>query len=235
MKNMNRIMKILGVVVLLLLFSCNSKNNKRETKELKGTLDGYYDGKEVSASMRRYIEQWEQTEPTQNEFYSSFSYHGLKGLGYEEGISRRDPSTIIKVEDTYYVYYTRSPKTAPPVGYKKATKSLPANTWDMCDIYYATSKDGKTWEEQGITAARGPEGEFDDRSVFTPDIMVYKGKYYLYYQAVKFPYTERSKNVIGMSWSNSPEGPWHRHPEPVLVPGKPGKFGNDSSKRSNII
>ena len=41
-------MKILGVVVLLLLFSCNSENNKSEieTKELKGTLDGYYDGKE---------------------------------------------------------------------------------------------------------------------------------------------------------------------------------------------
>jgi hypothetical protein len=119
---MKPIKKIIGVVVLLLLVSCNSENSKsdKETKGLKGTLDGYYDDKEVSASMRRYIEQWNQTEPTQNEFYSSFSYHGLKGLEYEEGISRRDPSTIIKVEDTYYVYYTRSPKTARPVGYKKS-------------------------------------------------------------------------------------------------------------------
>jgi len=230
------IFKTMVIALLCLSAACTSNKGERENKqkELTGTLDGYYDGKEVSASMRRYIEQWNQTEPTQNEFYSSFSYHGIKGLEYEEGISRRDPSTIIKVEDTYYVYYTRSPKTARPVGYKKATKALPANTWDMCDIYYATSKDGKTWEEQGITAARGPEGEFDDRSVFTPDIMAYQGKYYLYYQAVKFPYTERSKNVIGMSWSNSPTGPWHRHPEPVLVSGKPGKFGEDSRKRSNI-
>ena len=76
-----------------------------------------------------------------------------------------------------------------------------------------------------MAAKRGPEGEFDDRSVFTPDVYVLsQGKYYLYYQAVKFPYTERSKNVIGMSWSYSPTGPWNRHPEPVLKSGKSGVF-----------
>lgn len=222
----------LGIATVIL--GCKTYTTSTSQQPLEGTLDGYYDGKEVSTSMRRYIEQWDQTEPTQNEFYSSFSYHGLKGLEYEEGISRRDPSTIIKVDGTYYVYYTRSPKTEAPVGYVKATKSLPANTWDMCDIYYATSKDGKVWKEQGVAAKRGPEGAFDDRSVFTPDIMFYKGKYYLYYQAVKFPYTERSKNVIGMSWSNSPEGPWTRHPEPVLQAGKSGVFIEGSRKRSHI-
>lgn len=222
----------LGIATVFL--GCKTYTTSTSQQPLDGTLDGYYDGKEVSASMRRYIEQWGQTEPTQNEFYSSFSYHGLKGLEYEEGISRRDPSTIIKVDGTYYVYYTRSPKTEAPVGYVKATKFLPANTWDMCDIYYATSKDGKVWKEQGVAAKRGPEGAFDDRSVFTPDIMFYEGKYYLYYQAVKFPYTERSKNVIGMSWSYSPEGPWTRHPEPVLQAGKSGVFIEGSRKRSHI-
>ena len=106
--------------------------------------------------MKRYIEHWQQTEPSQNEFYTSFSYYPMKGLEYEKGISRRDPSTNIKVKKTYYVYYTRSPKTVAPVGYKKATKTIPANTWDLCDIYYATSKDGKSWKEQGkrlITSA----------------------------------------------------------------------------------
>lgn len=225
---------VMPLSVIMVLMGCKTYESNSAKKSLSGTLDGYYDGKEVSASMRRYIEQWNQTEPTQNEFYSSFSYHGLKGLGYEEGISRRDPSTIIKVDGTYYVYYTRSPKTQAPVGYLKATKSLPANTWDMCDIYYATSKDGKVWEEQGVAAKRGPEGEFDDRSVFTPDIMHYKGKYYLYYQAVKFPYTERSKNVIGMSWSYSPTGPWNRHPEPILKSGKSGVFVEGSKKRAHI-
>lgn len=234
--SMNNLMiKCCFVLATFGFISCASDTDCEDKHDtLSGTIDGYYDGKEVSASMRRYIEQWNQTEPSQNEFYSSFSYQTMKGLEYEEGISRRDPSTVIKVDGLYYVYYTRSPKTAAPVGYKKATKSLPANTWDLCDIYYATSKDGKTWKEQGISASRGPEGAFDDRSVFTPDIMRYQGKYYLYYQAVKYPYTERSKNVIGMSWSDSPNGPWHRHPEPVLVAGKSGVFGKNTTKRWDI-
>ncbi|MCD6355272.1 MAG: family 43 glycosylhydrolase, partial [Prolixibacteraceae bacterium] len=188
----------------------------------------------LSASMLRYKTIWEDKEPRENEFYSSFKYFPVKGLGYEEGISRRDPSTIIKVNGKYYVYYTRSPKTPAPVGYDKATKTLPATTWDLCNIYYATSTDGKNWQEEGLAVSRGHEGKFDDRSVFTPDIMVYKGKYYLYYQAVKFPYKRRTKNVIGMSWADSPDGPWHRYSKPVLVPGEAGEWEGDEDNRSMI-
>ena len=218
-----------------IFFGCkfNSDENKLVIREKK-SIDGYYDNKDVSLSMRRYIDFWGQKEPSKNEFYSSFSYYPLKGLEYEKGISRRDPSSIIKVNGLYYVYYTRSQRSGPPVGYKKATKTLPANTWDLCDIFYATSKDMINWQEQGISVSRGSIGSFDDRSVFTPDIMVYKGKYYLYYQAVSSPFTERSKNVIGMSWADKPEGPWYKHNEPILTTGKPGKFKNDSSRRSHI-
>ena len=164
-----------------IFFGCkfNSDENKLVNREKK-SIDGYYDNKDVSLSMRRYIDFWGQKEPSKNEFYSSFSYYPLKGLEYEKGISRRDPSSIIKVNGLYYVFYTRSQRSGPPVGYKKATKTLPANTWDLCDIFYATSKDMINWQEQGISVSRGSIGSFDDRSVFTPDIMVYKGKYYLY-------------------------------------------------------
>lgn len=208
------------LVLLLALTSCGG-HNKDENQEL-------------SASMYRYKTLWQDTEPRDNEFYTSFSYFPIKGLEYEEGISRRDPSTIIKVGDKYYVYYTRSPKTPAPVGYAKSDENLPAVTWDLCDIYYATSTDGITWKEQGPAVKRGPKGEFDDRSVFTPDIMCYKGKYYLYYQAVKAPYKIRSKNVIGMSWAESPDGPWHRCPHPVLEPGESGEWEGDSDDRSKI-
>ena len=213
-------------LISVLLFSCSPKQSccQEEKEELAG----------LSASMKRYKTQWKNKEPRENEFYTNFRYYPVKGLEYEEGISRRDPSTVIKVDDLYYVYYTRSPKTLAPVGYKKATETLPANTWDLCSIYYATSKDGKTWKEQGVAVPRGPKGEFDDRSVFTADIMVYEGKYYLYYQAVKAPFGQRTKNVIGMSWADSPEGPWHRHPEPVLKPGKAGEWEGDEDIRSNI-
>ncbi|MGL1885134.1 MAG: family 43 glycosylhydrolase [Reichenbachiella sp.] len=188
----------------------------------------------LSASMKRYKTIWDNKEPRENEFYTSFKYFPVNGLGYEEGVSRRDPSTVIYVDDKYYVYYTRSINSSPPVGYDKATESLPATTWDLCDIYYATSTDGENWKEIGPAAVRGEKGQFDDRSVFTPDIMIYQGRYYLYYQAVKFPYKRRTKNVIGMAWADSPEGPWHRHSEPVLSPGKPGQWKGEIDDRSEI-
>lgn len=206
----------------------------KETSTHKEDLSKYDDVTKLSASMQRYKTQWEDNEPRDNEYYSSFAYHPVNGLGYEEGISRRDPSTVIKVNGKYYVYYTRSPKTPAPVGYDKATETLPANTWDLCDIYYATSTDGQNWIEQGPAAKRGPKGTFDDRSVFTPDIMRYNGKYYLYYQAVQGQYKRRTRNVIGMSWADSPDGPWHRHPEPVLRPGKAGEWDGEKDNRSKI-
>ncbi len=187
-----------------------------------------------SAAMKRYQEMWESKNPYDNEFYSSFRYKPLKGLEMEEGVSRRDASQILKVADTYYVYYTKVDMKNGVVGYAKADATTPANTWDLADIFYATSKDTYTWKEQGLAIPRGPKGEFDDRSVFTPGVLAWQGKYYLYYQAVKAPYNQRTKNVIGMSWADSPEGPWHRHPEPVLTSGKSGVWQGEKPIRSLI-
>jgi len=188
----------------------------------------------LSLAMKRYQDQWNHENPRDNEFYSSFSYSILKGLEMEEGVSRRDASQIIKVGGIYYVYYTKVTMDKPPLGYQNADENTPANTWDMADIFYATSKDGVTWQEQGVAVPRGPKGKFDDRSVFTPGVLQWKEKFYLYYQAVKWPYNQRSKNVIGMSWAKSPSGPWYRHPEPILKTGKSGKWKGEKPIRSLI-
>ena len=45
---------------------------------------------------------------------------------------------------------------------------------------------------------RGPEGAFDDRAVFTPEIFTHEDRYYLVYQVVKAPYVVRVKNQIAM-------------------------------------
>jgi hypothetical protein len=150
-----------------------------------------------SAAMKRYREVWGGKNPYDNELYASFRYSPAHGLGYEPGVSRRDPSGVILVDGTYYVYYTRSLSSVEPVGYKNADDTTPAVTWDYSAIYFATSEDGHLWKEQGKAVGPGPRGEFDDRSVFTPDVLEWKGKYYLYYQAVKAPYRVRSRNVIG--------------------------------------
>ena len=141
-----------------------------------------------SAAMQRYRDTWGGKNPYDNEFYASFKYSPAQGLGYEPGVSRRDPSRVIRVNGMYYVYYTRSLSSAEPVGYKNADASTPAVSWDYSAIYYATSQDGHHWQERGQAVAPGPRGEFDDRSVFTPDVLEWQGKYYLYYTAVPKPF-----------------------------------------------
>ena len=85
----------------------------------------------------KYIDFWGQKEP-QNEFYSSSLVIIQKGLEYEKrGISRRDPSSIIKVNGLYYVYYTRQ-RSGPPVDIKMLLKN--PQYMGFMDIYCATSK-----------------------------------------------------------------------------------------------
>ncbi|MCG9792351.1 family 43 glycosylhydrolase [Flavobacterium algicola] len=136
-----------------------------------------------------------------------FTYEDIKGIGIDTKYNRRDNSDIIKVGDTYYIWYSRmdSPITS---GY-----------W--ATIWYATSKDeGHTWQEQGMALDLGEKGTFDSQSVFTPNILAYKGKYYLYYTGVK-PTSRNLKGdfegnyttditAFGLAVSDSPNGPFKR-------------------------
>lgn len=136
-----------------------------------------------------------------------FTYQPISGIGLDSIYNRRDNSDIIKVGDTYFVWYSRmdSPTTS---GY-----------W--ATIWYATSTDdGFTWQEQGIALGLGEKGAFDSHSVFTPNILAHKDKYYLYYTGVK-PTPGNLKEefegnhttditAIGLAVSDSPEGPFER-------------------------
>ena len=75
----------------------------------------------------------------------------------------------------------------------------------------------------------------DDRSVFTPEVMEWKGKYYLCYQAVKSPYTVRVKNTIGMACADSPEGLWTKTDKPVLEPSDTGEWEGDEDNRFKVV
>jgi arylsulfatase A-like enzyme len=147
-----------------------------------------------------------------------FSYQQLGDIGLEKGVTRRDPSDVIKVSDTYYVYYSR-------VVHEKA--HLKASAYLGGTIWYATSKDqGRTWTEKGQALGPGKQGTFDSLSVFTPNIVKFKSKYYLYYTGVKptnakSPHFENNSTTditaLGIAVSNSPAGPFKRiTDEPVL-------------------
>lgn len=125
----------------------------------------------------------------------SFSTSPAVNIGVEKGVMRRDPSDIIKVNDLYYVWYTKGNRFA---GYNAT-------------IWYATSPDGHTWNEKGEALARGGVGSWDEQSVFTPNILEANGKFWLFYTAVPKPFINTdTKTAIGLSVSDSPDGPWEK-------------------------
>ena len=110
--------------------------------------------RELSASMERMYDIWNPHEDRGNEFFSNFKYSPLGGFSREPNVSRRDPSKVLRIDGTYYVWYTCRRTKGPPVGHENATDEIPSVDWDLADIWYATSEDGFHWEEQGPAATR---------------------------------------------------------------------------------
>jgi len=167
--------------------------------------------------------QTQDTESIREKFSKiEFSYDKVSGIGYEKGLTRRDPSDVIKVGGICYVYYTKIYGRAP--GY-----------WGT--VWYATSKDdGYNWKEQGEILGLGKKDMFDAQATFTPNILFANGKYFLYYTGVKptpgnakGEFENNSTNditAIGVAMSDSPFGPFTRvSEEPILkVSVEPEKF-----------
>jgi arylsulfatase len=131
-------------------------------------------------------------------------------IAHEPGVTRRDPSDVICVDGTHYVWYSK-------VKNESRVYSYPSGY--SADVYFATSPDGHTWTEQGPAIDKGPEGSWDEHGVFTPNILVLKGKYYLYYTGVAAGHGLTTPTQIGVAVSNSPNGPWTRFEgNPVLSP-----------------
>lgn len=138
------------------------------------------------------------------------------GLGVEDGVARRDPSDVIKVGSKYYVWYTKIPNAPGVFMYPSGYSGT---------VWYATSPDGMHWKEQGESVGKGDRGAFDGEGVFTPNILVAHGKYYLFYTAVPSPGAD-VPTAIGLATASSPDGPWVKvRNNPMLVPSKePNRF-----------
>lgn len=184
----------------------------------------------LSAASRRAIERnYDQG----SEWFCAFRLHDLKGdFAYEPGIIRRDPSAVITVDGTYYVYYTKG--TGETHGFGTGDPSKKVFPWDLTDVWYATSGDGWEWKEQGLAVGRGPAGAYDDRAVFTPEVLAHDGKYYLVYQTVKAPYVNRVKNQVGMAIADSPDGPFVKLDRPILSPADNGEWLGDEDNRFKV-
>lgn len=184
----------------------------------------------LSAASKRAL-QWPDIG---NEWFIEHQTYDLKGdFAYEKGVVRRDPSAMIRHNGRYFCWYSRS--TGPSQGFGGDVAKDKVFPWDRCDIWYATSGDGITWKEEGLAVPRGAPGSYDDRSVFTVEIMEWEGKYYLCYQTVKSPYSVRVKNQVGLAWADSPHGPWTKSKEPVLSPADNGVWNGTEQNRFHVI
>jgi len=184
----------------------------------------------LSAASKRALE-WSRWS---NEWFGEFETFDLKGdLAYEEGVVRRDPSGLIYEDGKYFVWYTKSIGASD--GFAGDIDKNKVFPWDRCDIWFATSVDGWTWKEEGIAISRGVSGAYDDRSVFTVEVLEHDGIYYLTYQTVKSPYTIRVKNQVGIAWSDSPYGPWTKSASPILSPSENGIWDGDEDNRFKVI
>ncbi len=159
---------------------------------------------------------------------TEFTFEEVTGIGYEAGVTRRDPSDVIKVDRYYYVYYTKIPDAEP--------KYWGAGYWGA-SVWCAKSEDeGFSWTEVGEMLSVGEKGKWDSQAVFTPNILYANGKYYLYYTGVKpTPGNADSEfennnitdiTAIGVAVSDSPTGPFERiSEEPILkVSVEPEEF-----------
>lgn len=186
----------------------------------------------MSAAMNRVYEgSYDSLEVASNELFSNFKYTPLEGFDYHGGdgtLSRRDATKIIRANGKYYVWYTRRETETPPTSAKEASETIPSRDWDLAEIWYATSKDGFVWEEQGVAVSRMEKPYAGWRSVSTPDVLIWKDKYYLYYQAYTAmpgsPGTHGDDCPVSVSWSDSPNGPWTPSNKIVVENGPEGTW-----------
>ncbi len=218
------------------IWSCQS-HPASEAAEARNYPDEAYDflaipnNGNLSAASQRALERDYNQGP---EWFCQCETYDLKGdFAYEEGVTRRDPSAVILVDGTYYVYYSRT--TGATQGFHTGDPNAKVFPWDLTEVWYATSKDGWEWKEQGRAVSRGEPGAFDDRSVFTPEVLMHEGKYILVYQTVKAPYVVRVKNQVGMAIGDRPEGPFVKLAEPVLSPANNGEWEGDEDDRFKVI
>ena len=164
------------------------------------------------------------------EWFCEFRERNLLGdFAYEPGVIRRDPSCILRIDGTYYCWYTRGEGESH--GFGSDDPDAKVFPWDRCEVWYATSEDGEHWTERGQAVGRSPAGAYDDRSVFTPEVMLHEGRYYLVYQVVQSPYRLRSKEHVAMATAGSPHGPWTKLDGPILSPADNGIWRGDEDDR----
>lgn len=187
--------------------------------------------KRLSKASLRAIERG--YDKTTAEWVFEFDIEPLGGdFAFEEGVIRRDPSAVIQVDGLYHCWYTKG--EGETVGFGSENPEDKVFPWDKTEVWHATSVDGFTWTEEGPAVQPGRPGGYDDRAVFTPEVLMHEGRYYLVYQTVKAPYLNRTREHIAIACSDSPFGPWSKSDQPILSPAENGVWKGEEDNRFQV-
>ena len=182
----------------------------------------------LSAAVARNYDAYMGARPETNPLFTQFKYTRLAGFAYSGGdgtVSRRDPSKVVFADGKYYVWYTHRGTPTPPKGTQECSDRVASTDWDLAEIWYATSEDGFTWQEQGVAIPRPSRPNVGWRSVSTPDVLMWQGKYYLYYQGfLQASGTRGDDCPVTASYADSPDGPWTAANKVVVPNGAPGEW-----------
>ena len=155
----------------------------------------------------------------------TIQYSTADGLGPQQGVTRRDPSDIIRAGGLFYVWYAKSD----------------ASQGDDVSIWYATSADGHAWVEKGEVLTRGPGSSWDAKSVSSPNILIAERKYWLFYSGMAkkrvHKCSQEPESAIGIATAYTPDGPWTKLPtNPVYKPhGSAWYFGDVQTDNPCLI
>jgi len=87
-------------------------------------------------------------------------------------------------------------------------------------IQLAISENGFRWTVQGTALDKGNPGDPDELGALTGYVVPHNGRYYMFYSRVDAnsgkPHNTKG---IGYAVADSPDGPWIKHREPILMPG----------------
>ncbi|MFY9311156.1 MAG: hypothetical protein WAQ28_19085 [Bacteroidia bacterium] len=112
------------------------------------------------------------------------------------------------------------------VMYASASKNFDQNV----KIYRLESNDGISWQQNPATAVFERSynlNEWDSKSVETPGVVYYNGKYHLFYTGYKTVYSDAGNFKIGHAVSNDGMH-WTRDYSFLLKPSQPGVIPNMS-------
>lgn len=155
----------------------------------------------------------------------------LIGLGQDEYLERHDPSNIIEVDGTYFLWYTEHP---------------PEDGFIGTYVQLATSTDGLHWTVEGTALRAGNPGHWDSKGALTTYVVPWGGSYTMFYTGADGEWDELccddanvvrrdgrwwlyykgrrigsrpSESQIGVAIADELTGPYRKHPENPLFRG----------------